>query len=122
MQHVNNNGYKPSFYGKLQFTRRAGEILKEKVENLLLPGQKDKILEQYDTFIRKVVNSNFDVNVAELPEEQLVANVCMRGTEDVIAYSIHRNGILTKLGLENPIKFMLEALEKAKKNLKRKSE
>ena len=108
MQHVNNNGYKPSFYGKLQFTRRAGEILKEKVENLLLPGQKDKILEQY--------------NVAELPEEQLVANVCMRGSEDVIAYSIHRNGILTKLGLENPIKFMLEALEKAKKNLKRKSE
>ncbi len=108
-----NNVQNPSFQGKLQLTKKASENLNIKIQKLLFSGKRAKVLDEYDNFIRTVINSNFDVYVSELPEGQLIANVSRHGRKKFIAYAINRNRLLSKLGFENPIKFMKEAFKKA---------
>lgn len=108
-----NRAQNPSFQGMLHLTKKASDNLNTKMQKLLFPNKRLKVLDEYDKFIRTVVNSKFDVHVSELPDGQMIANVSNHGSKQPIAYAINRNGLLSKLGFENPIKFMKEAFKKA---------
>ena len=108
-----NRAQNPSFQGMLHFTKKASDNLNKKMQRLLFPKRRAKVLDEYDKFIRTVSNSKFDVYVSEIPEGQLIANVSNHGSKKTIAYAINRNRLLSKLGFENPIKFMKEAFQKA---------
>ncbi len=43
------------------------------MQKLAFSKQRKKVLNEYDKFIHKVINSNFDVYVSELPEGDLLA-------------------------------------------------
>lgn len=110
--HSNYQTTQQSFGRKLIITHGAEEIINKRFSRV--PGLlRTKMLQQYDKFIRKVINSDFDVYVSELADENLLANVIKHEKKYSITYAIGRNNLLAKLGLKNPVKFMEEAFQKA---------
>ena len=110
--HSNYQTTQQSFGRKLIITHGAQEIINKRFSRV--PGLlRTKMLQQYDKFIRKVINSDFDVYVSELADENLLANVIKHEKKYSITYVIGRNNLLAKLGLKNPVKFMEEAFQKA---------
>ena len=118
MARINNNIYNQSFSGKLHLTSYATESLNAKIRRILLPVKRQRVLAEYDKFIKDVADSAYNVYVSTLPENMLLAEVSKIGTKKTIAYAINRNKLLAKLGLENPIKFMQQAFEKAQRYTK----
>ena len=110
------NAVNPSFQGRLHLTKMAADNLNEKMQKLAFSKQRRKVLNEYDKFIHKVINSNFDVYVSELPEGDLLANVSKSKSSKMLAYAINKNNIFSKIGIKNPIKFMQKAFQKAQKS------
>ena len=115
MTQITNNS-QPSFQGKLILTRAADQMVNERFSKM--PSMlRTKALDGYDKFIRKVINSDFEVNVSKHSDNNLIANVSKQGQKSIIAFAKDENHIFTKIGLKNPVKFMQEAFEKAQKRV-----
>ncbi len=111
----NIQNYKPSFQGRLIISSFAANIINERFQKM--PGAlRTKALEEYDSFIRKVVNSNYDVRVSKIRKKDLCAGVFDNTKELTVAYTEDKNNIIAKLGLRSPVKFMQKAFERAQEN------
>lgn len=113
IQKISNN--QPSFQGKLILTRAADNILNERIAKM--PDKlRTKALQEYDQFIRKVINSKYEVKVSKLNKKDLLASVLREGNGFVLAHAIDKNNLMAKLGLRSPVKFMKKAFEEGPKH------
>lgn len=109
MNNVNTNS--PSFHGKLELTRIADDALNNSI-SALSSKNRDKVLENYDSLIRSIINSDFDVFVSKDAKNRLVANVTRHNEKETIASVTDRNPVLKMFS--NPVKFIEKAFNTAK--------
>ena len=113
IQKISNN--QPSFHGKLILSNFADNIVNERFRKM--PSSlRSKALEEYDQFIRKVINSKYEVKVSKLNKKDLLASVFREGNGFVLAHAIDKNNLMAKLGLRSPVKFMKKAFEEGPKH------
>ena len=112
IKNVSNSN--PTFHGKFILSSFAGTRLNERFKKM--PNTlRAKALAEYDTFITKVMNSDYNIHIFQINKKDLCASISLEGEKYPIAYAEDKYNLLAKLGLKNPVKFMQKAFEKAQK-------